>query len=290
MKKIFIAVIFVFVCLISIFFCQYYRKLSLAPVPNIKERVQGSFLQLSQEPYRALDKDSVPEPALEPDMAFDKDLALTQEFQAMAQDRVSPLATNKDLVPDQESAPTLVLVQEPNAALDKDSVLALDSSLQLPQKSDTALDKDLELVQESPVFAPEIVSTKSGQRQEESDTQETEKNKKEIRTIKVKNNITTDMLKYKHWTGTYSPTFFKVSIDNNELEMGQEHAIPIENNRLVVSYQYSFMNGYKKGHRAVTFDVDKDVSMVNLTFSWKTKWHILSKEALPIEVEEVIEK
>jgi|GEM_PF-2899484 len=261
MKKIFIAVIFLFACLLFIFF---YKKLFLVPASVIVP-VQNFSPALTENLDTAFDKDTV----LDKDIVLDNDI--TPDKDTVFDKNVAPAFV---IVPVQNFSPTLA--QEPDIVLDKDIT---------PDK-DTVLDKNLasaSVIVPVQNFSPTLA-------QEPDIVLDQEIDNKETRTITIKNNITADMLKYAHWTGTYSPTSFTVNIDNSRLEAGQERAINIKNNRLVVDYQYVFMNGYKKGHRVVTFDVDKDAAMVNLTFSWKTKWHILSEQASPIQVEEVTYK
>lgn len=107
------------------------------------------------------------------------------------------------------------------------------------------------------------------------------------RSITIKNGITPQMLKYKHWTGTYTPTFFEILIDGKVVPEGDEVSVSIEDNILVVAYRYSFMNGYKTGARKVVFKVNEMSSTVNLAFSWKTKWHVLTEQAEPQLVEDI---
>lgn len=119
------------------------------------------------------------------------------------------------------------------------------------------------------------------------DSQTKNAQNKQTRTIVVKNGITRKMLGYSHWTGTYRPTTFVIDIDGNPLGQNEEQSVTIKNNRLTVSYRYSFMKGYRTGARNITFIVDPEATTVTLTFAWKDKWHILCDNASPESAEEI---
>jgi hypothetical protein len=113
------------------------------------------------------------------------------------------------------------------------------------------------------------------------------------RTIIVKNGITPAMLSYSHWTGTYSPTLFEIEVNDSPLEQGAQTSITLDqDNNFTVSYRYSFMNGYKTGARKVTFSVapeklDTQEQLIELGFSWKNKWHVISDQATHELIEDI---
>jgi len=129
---------------------------------------------------------------------------------------------------------------------------------------------------------PELSSGVNAQDSEQKSAQ----SKSITRTITVKNSITPAMLSYAHWTGTYSPSVFEIEVNGTPLAQGAQTVIPLDkDNSFAVSYHYSFMNGYKTGARKVTFSVDPEKSepekhgIVELGFSWKNKWHVISDQA-----------
>lgn len=107
------------------------------------------------------------------------------------------------------------------------------------------------------------------------------------RTITIKNGITPKMLAYSHWTGKYKPTTFSVSVDGHSLTEDNEFPVDITDNKLTVTYRYSFMKGYKTGARSINFKVDPEATTVDITFAWKNKWHILCDHATPESAEEI---
>lgn len=109
------------------------------------------------------------------------------------------------------------------------------------------------------------------------------------RTITIKNGIDDTDLAYQHWTGSYSPKKFTVSI--NGVEIDQQGSVPITiiNNELIVSYSYDFGYNIKKARGAyqVTFAVEKDATDLLLTFSWHNDWHVILDKATPQEEETI---
>jgi hypothetical protein len=113
------------------------------------------------------------------------------------------------------------------------------------------------------------------------------------REVIVKNSITPTMLAYAHWTGTYSPTLFEIEVNGSRLEQDAQTKIALDqNNNFTVSYRYSFMNGYKTGARKVTFSVKPENNIpenniIELGFSWKNKWHVISDQATHELIEDI---
>ena len=87
--------------------------------------------------------------------------------------------------------------------------------------------------------------------------------------IIITNAIDADMLKYKHWTGTYSPEIFTITINGTEVAQGAQHTLPAETKNLDVSFSYSFMNGMRTGTKTVSYQLNENSTQANITFSWK---------------------
>jgi hypothetical protein len=113
----------------------------------------------------------------------------------------------------------------------------------------------------------------------------TEENKP--RTITIKNGITPSMLAYAHWTGTYTPSIFTLEVNDKTLALGEQIVTPLIDDTFTASYYYSFMNGYKSGARKVTLKVDHETPFVELGFSWKSEWHVISDQASPESIENI---
>jgi hypothetical protein len=90
--------------------------------------------------------------------------------------------------------------------------------------------------------------------------------------ITITNAITPDMLSYKHWTGTYSPDTFTVSVNGNPLQSGESCAIA-HNTTVEVQYEYSFVNGYRTGKEIESYTMNENSSTGTITFSWNNKPH-----------------
>ncbi len=104
------------------------------------------------------------------------------------------------------------------------------------------------------------------------------------KTITVKNEITTEMLSYKHWSGTHKPTF-KLSVNGKEIEQGNQEKITVQDNQLDIRYDYSFANGFRTGATIVSCQLDKNADAVDITFSWQDEWRIKTKQAQPQKIE-----
>ena len=102
--------------------------------------------------------------------------------------------------------------------------------------------------------------------------------------ITVKNNITTEMLTYKHWTGAYKP-LFSLTVNGKKIEQGKEQEVPIKDDMIEIRYDYSFANGFKKGAKIIHCSIEKEVKNVDIFFSWDTKWHIKTEQAQPQKIE-----
>ncbi len=123
---------------------------------------------------------------------------------------------------------------------------------------------------------PQVIHTSH-----ESDAPSTQKAKKNIT---ITNNIERDMLKYKHWSGTYEPSTFVMHVNKKEIEPGTQKSIPmIDNGIIEVRFDYAFLNGKRKGAKIVVFEVDNDIVDLNITFNWKNKWQVIIDNAKPVK-------
>jgi len=123
--------------------------------------------------------------------------------------------------------------------------------------------------------------------------QEIEQPKKLIQhSVTIENHITKKMLTYKYFV-SYSPTKFDLYANNVHLVTLDEknrpistnlNQVPLKDNTLVIRYDYEFMNGSRKGAKEVIFEVNPNVSVLNLTFSWKDKWRVVLDNATPISM------
>ncbi len=93
----------------------------------------------------------------------------------------------------------------------------------------------------------------------------------------VNNQITEDMLSYKHWSRKkpYVPSFFEIRINDTIIPIGASLSFPLETKQLIISYKYVFLNGVRKGERTRTVDIPSNTTMVNLSFSWHDENHVL---------------
>ncbi|HLW72487.1 MAG TPA: hypothetical protein VKR54_00385 [Candidatus Babeliales bacterium] len=93
--------------------------------------------------------------------------------------------------------------------------------------------------------------------------------------ITITNAIEPDMLKYKHWTGTYSPETFTLIINGTEVAQGAQHTLPAETKTVDIQFSYSFMKGMRTGTKTVTYQLNENITQANITFSWKDDWKVL---------------
>ena len=126
----------------------------------------------------------------------------------------------------------------------------------------------------------ELARTKISQHTDQVETIQEQKNKLINKTVTVKNNITTDMLKYKHWSGIHEPSFI-LTVNGKKIEQGKQKKIPIKDNILEIRYDYSFAKGIRKGAKIVSCNVENDTKDVDISFSWNSEWHIKTDHAQP---------
>lgn len=101
--------------------------------------------------------------------------------------------------------------------------------------------------------------------------------------ITITNAIEPEMLAYKHWTGTYSPETFTISINGTEVAQGAQHTLPAETKDVDVQFYYSFMNGMRKGTKTVSYELHENITRADITFSWKDNWQVLLDKATAIK-------
>jgi hypothetical protein len=106
------------------------------------------------------------------------------------------------------------------------------------------------------------------------------------RTILVKNNIEPNMLQYTHWSGTYEPTTFIITVNGKEVKPNREQKITIIDNQFVVRVDYSFLNGKRKGAKIIRFTTNTDHPLLNLSFSWADQYQIVIDNATACAIKE----
>lgn len=97
--------------------------------------------------------------------------------------------------------------------------------------------------------------------------------------IEVKNNITPEMLVYNHWSGSYKPTVFEITIVGNRVAQNAIIETEVVNDIITIRYDYSFMNGYKTGSREIQFLLQPGKKQYGLTFSWHAPMHLVLENA-----------
>jgi hypothetical protein len=93
--------------------------------------------------------------------------------------------------------------------------------------------------------------------------------------IVVTNAIEPKMLEYKHWTGKYSPEKFSISVNGAEIAQGSTYEIPANSSTVEIGYTYSFMNGMKSGGRKISYQLNENITQLNITFDWKNDWRVI---------------
>lgn len=105
--------------------------------------------------------------------------------------------------------------------------------------------------------------------------------------ITITNAIEPSMLAYKHWTGTYSPDIFTVTINGMEVACGTNYTITSTQEPLEIGYSYSFMKGMRTGAKTVSYQLNEHITNAQITFSWKDNWKILVDNGTPVSQKEV---
>jgi|GEM_PF-4580404 len=98
--------------------------------------------------------------------------------------------------------------------------------------------------------------------------------------ISITNNITKEMITYKHWSGSYAPSIFTITISGNQLSNNQTTTTKTTTqNTITIRYDYSFANGYKTGSREIEFIISPEKTQYALTFSWQHPTHLILENA-----------
>jgi len=129
----------------------------------------------------------------------------------------------------------------------------------------------------------ELVNTKIPQHTDQTETTQEQKNKPVNKTITVKNNITTDMLAYKHWSGVHNP-LFTLTVNGKKIEQGKQKKISIKDNILEVRYDYLFAKGIRKGAKIISCNIEKDTKDISISFSWNSEWQIIIENSTSHQV------
>jgi hypothetical protein len=101
--------------------------------------------------------------------------------------------------------------------------------------------------------------------------------------ITITNAIDQSMLPYKHWTGTYTPDVFTVQINGTEIAQGAQYTLAHTQDPIEISFDYSFMNGTRKGSKKVSYTLNENSTDATITFSWKDTHKLILSNATPIQ-------
>ena len=113
-------------------------------------------------------------------------------------------------------------------------------------------------------------------------------NEEKPKLITITNAIEPTMLAYKHWTGTYSPEIFTISINDTQIAAGETYTLDSSNDiPLIVQFDYSFMNGIRKGSKKISYQINKECTHASLTFSWLDTWKVIIDNATPLKEETI---
>ena len=107
------------------------------------------------------------------------------------------------------------------------------------------------------------------------------------REITIINHITRDMTAKRYLGFDYYPDSFSICINKEQLKDNEERKIAIQDNKLLIEYNYNFRNGYRKGTRIVEFEVPEAHQQCTLTFSWEQNSHVLIDNANFISLKDV---
>jgi len=138
------------------------------------------------------------------------------------------------------------------------------------------------LLLSSTTFCDEQKKEDSKQIENAEQINETQIPEKKSHPITITNDIKPEMLAYKHWTGTYKPTEFKLTVNGTEVKAGEKYEVSSDQT-LEIHYQYSFMNGKRTGEKTVTYELQKDVQNAAITFSWDNESRIIVDNAQPVK-------
>lgn len=101
-------------------------------------------------------------------------------------------------------------------------------------------------------------------------------------TITIKNSMTDPLPAYAHWSGTYKPEIFTLSVNGKEIKLGESVTVTT-NKPLEVTYYSKFQNG-RETHKMVTLDPQTDQKECCITFDWHDKYRVKASNAKPQKV------
>jgi hypothetical protein len=107
------------------------------------------------------------------------------------------------------------------------------------------------------------------------------------KSIVITNGIEPQMLAYKHWTGTYNPELFTIQVNGTEVAAGSTYSLESAATPLQIRYDYSFVNGTRKGGKIVSYTLNENSDSATITFSWQDTWKVMVSNATPIKEETV---
>jgi hypothetical protein len=113
-----------------------------------------------------------------------------------------------------------------------------------------------------------IIDVKNDTELSQASTQTIQAEESQPQEITITNAIKPSMLSYKHWTGTYNPDVFTVLVNDTEVAQNAVLKIPAETKTVNLTFNYSFVNGMRKGSKTVSYTLNEKVTQANITFSW----------------------
>ena len=105
--------------------------------------------------------------------------------------------------------------------------------------------------------------------------------------IIITNAIQPSMLAYKHWTGTYNPDKFTITVNDIEVAQGAQHTLSATTDPIDIRFDYSFVNGKRTGSHVISYQLDENIAQANITFSWNDEWKVIVDNGKPVKHEEI---
>jgi hypothetical protein len=90
---------------------------------------------------------------------------------------------------------------------------------------------------------------------------------------------------------TYKPSKFKITINGHKLKDGRSLHIPVEDNKLLIRYDYEFNAMFKtfSGYREVEFELDPSRDHYSIDFSWRHENRFIIHHAKFIRITQIHE-
>jgi hypothetical protein len=105
--------------------------------------------------------------------------------------------------------------------------------------------------------------------------------------IIITNAIEPSMLAYKHWTGTYNPDKFTITVNDVEVAQGAQHTLSATADPVNIRFDYSFVNGKRTGAHVISYELNENITQANITFSWNDEWKVMVDNGKPVKHEEI---